>query len=116
MQPVSPVIPGLDAFELVIAKDQPEYQPLPALVTDVGQVTTRWEFTQEERDLIAAGGDVFLSMQTYGHSLQPVMLAVARVVQGGDTADNLMVMREMFGDGSVPTTRFYGGNKPVTPF
>ena len=34
MRPVSPVIPGYQDKEVIFAKDQPEYLPLPALRLD----------------------------------------------------------------------------------
>ena len=34
MKPVSPVLPGYEMKEIVYAKDQPQYNPLPAVVIE----------------------------------------------------------------------------------
>lgn len=74
-----PVVKGLEAFEVVYAKDQPEYIPLRALRsrTGEGRVMSRWEPTREQRQAIAEGADVFLTLMTFGGQLQPITLAVA---------------------------------------
>lgn len=75
MKPVSPVIPGLDLPETIFAKDQKEYVPLPAIVADGGtRVITRWKMTWRERLGVFLGGDVWLSVLTFGNPLQPVLL------------------------------------------
>ena len=79
MQPASPVIPGLEDREVVYAKDQPEYLPLPSLRTKSGHVVARWALTDEERALIAEGADVFLTLWTFNHPLQPCSLSVINV-------------------------------------
>lgn len=78
MTPCSPVIPGCDLPETVIAKDQPEYQPLPAYVAEDGMVLTRWRLTWRERLLALLRGDVYLFVLTYRHPLQPVVLQIDR--------------------------------------
>jgi hypothetical protein len=45
---------------VVIAKDQPEYIPLPALVYTDGKVLTEWRFTEEEREAITRGENLRL--------------------------------------------------------
>ncbi len=57
----------------VFGKNQPEYQPLPALRREgpEGNVMTRWSFTEEERKLIAAGEDLWLEQLTFGQTFQP---------------------------------------------
>lgn len=74
MKPASPVIAG--APEIVIAKDQPEYIPLPAIVLDGPErkIVTRWELDDEDRARLAAGGSVYLSVWTFGAHLQPIEL------------------------------------------
>lgn len=73
-----PVPPGFR--ELTIAKDQPEYFPLPALMDtapgNVGLVVTRWRPSAEELAKLLAGEDVFLSIWTFNNPLQPVRLDV----------------------------------------
>lgn len=40
MEPVSPVIPGQEQPEVVYAKDQPQYRPLPSVKNAQGDVLT----------------------------------------------------------------------------
>ena len=72
---------------VVIAKDQPEYIPLPALVYPDGKILTEWKPTEEERALIAAGENIRLWVWVFPRrcdacgaieagKLQPVALAV----------------------------------------
>jgi len=77
MSPVSPEFP--DSQEVIFAKDQPEYAPLPAAIVkrDEGQaVVTRWRFTDEERAAIANGADLYLELLTFGQPLQPIRMLV----------------------------------------
>lgn len=76
MQPIQPQVPGYDEF--VIAKDQPEYIPLPAIlvpVEGVATVVTRWRLTDEERAAVANGADIWLQIMTGGAPLQPIRIA-----------------------------------------
>lgn len=72
MRPVSPVLPGV--AEVVYAKDQPEYLPLPAIKSagPQGMVTTRWYMGWKERLRVLFTGSVYLQVMTYKHKLQPV--------------------------------------------
>ena len=74
--PISPVIDGLEAKEVVYAKDQPEYSPLPTLRSVSGVVVSRWRLTKRECDAIASGADIFLYVHTFNHPLQPVAIEV----------------------------------------
>lgn len=73
-----PVIAGLEMFEHVYAKDQPEYIPLRTLVsrTGDGKVMSRWTLTADQRRDIANGADIFLTLMTFGQSLQPITLSI----------------------------------------
>lgn len=71
MEAVTPVVTGYEEFEVVYAKNQPEYNPLPVLRTDKILVT-RWKLTEEERKHIAEGGDLFVAVMHFGQLLQPV--------------------------------------------
>lgn len=75
----APVVPGLEAHEIVFAKNQPEYIPLRALRarTDDGRVMSRWSLTPEQRKAVASGADVYLTLLTFGNPLQPISIAVA---------------------------------------
>jgi hypothetical protein len=77
MNPKTPVIPGSTAKEITFAKDQPQYQPLPAIRTPDGAILTRWEPTPEERRAIAEGGSIYLAVWTFNNPLQPVLLSAA---------------------------------------
>jgi hypothetical protein len=75
MKPVSPVVRGHEGREIVFAKDQPEYLPLPALVSDEGgMVISRWRLSFRERVRVFLSGDMYLWVMTYGQQLQPMML------------------------------------------
>lgn len=45
---------------VVIAKDQPEYIPLPSLVFEDGKVLTEWRPTEAERAALARGENIRL--------------------------------------------------------
>jgi len=107
MKPVSPVLPGCPNIpEVVFAKDQPEYVPLPAVIMDKATgipVMTRWRLTDDERRWIAAGGEIVLTQMTFGRSLQPVHLQV--VVKGDlPETDHLILKDATKNDAEVPQT------------
>lgn len=54
------------------AKDQPEYQPLPALKTDDGLVVTCWELTDEEVEQVVKNKKFYFSQLTFNQPLQPM--------------------------------------------
>jgi hypothetical protein len=62
---------------VVIAKDQPEYQPLPAHF-DSGVVTCCWELSLRERLRIFFTGKVWHQVMTFGNPLQPQLLMSAK--------------------------------------
>lgn len=74
-----PVIEGLEEFEVVYAKDQPEYLPLRTLAANTSerQVMSRWSFTDEQRKAISEGADIYLTLMTFCGPLQPITIAVA---------------------------------------
>lgn len=79
MDNIRPVIEGLEEYEVGLGgenADQPQYNELAALRSPEGIVTTRWTFTEEERNAIAAGEDIYLLTMTFNHPFQPVMLQV----------------------------------------
>jgi hypothetical protein len=78
MKPTSPVITGLEPYEIVFGAAQPEFQPLPAL-RSAGprfEVMSRWEPTPEERQMIANGADIFVSIWTFGARYPPTLVRV----------------------------------------
>jgi len=76
MKPVEPI--GAPGELVVIAKDQPEYQPLPSHVdlVDVGTVYTRWQLSWRERLAVALGRHIDLNVLTFGRPLQPLQISV----------------------------------------
>lgn len=78
MTPVSPVVQGLEQFEIVFGADQPEYLPLPTLVGTAPNIAviSRWHLTDEERAQIAAGADIFTHHMTFGDMFQPLAVFV----------------------------------------
>lgn len=66
--------------ELVtLAKDQPQYRPLPLLrlLRDkTGRVYSMWSLTDEERQQIAAGENIVLEQLTFGRPFQPILPTV----------------------------------------
>ena len=73
MHPVT--FPGSN---VVLAKDQPEYLPLPAHVAPgaYGIVTTCWELTDEDLAKIIETRKVWCSQYTFNTGLQPQLLTV----------------------------------------
>lgn len=59
-----------------IAKDQPEYITLPAIVRPDGIILTEWALSEEERAAIARGENIRLWIWTFGKPLQPVALTL----------------------------------------
>lgn len=73
----TPIPPATGAPEMVLAKDQPMYQPLPvAVYQDTGLATdiyvSRWTLTPQERLAIAEGEDIYVSQMLFGHNYPPV--------------------------------------------
>lgn len=74
---MTPIAPLVDGQVVIFAKDQPEYFPLPAVVSPDGtMVTTEWELSAEELQRVLEGGRIRLRLWTFGHPLQPVLIEV----------------------------------------
>lgn len=65
---------------VVFAKDQPEYQPLPALKFPggEGEVISCWKLSLRERIKVLFTGRVWLSLLSFNHPLTPSLLSVDR--------------------------------------
>ncbi len=65
---------------IVFAKNQPEYQPLPALIIDTpsGEVISCWKLTLKERLKVLIFGRVWMSLMSFNKPLTPSYLAVNR--------------------------------------
>lgn len=61
---------------VVIAENQPEYEPLPAHVDGQGTATFCWQLSWRERWSLLFGGKLWHSVMTGGGPLQPQLLAV----------------------------------------
>jgi len=76
MKPTTPVLPSHPEFpEMTLAKDQPEYEPLPVCVIRYGNgdisTISRWRFTWRERLRVLFTGTMWLEQLTFGSRLQP---------------------------------------------
>ena len=65
---------------VVFAKDQPEYQPLPALKIDSqqGEVVCCWKMSVKERLKVLFTGKVWVSLMTFNKPLTPSYISVNR--------------------------------------
>jgi hypothetical protein len=63
---------------LVFAKDQPQYLPLPAHRAEDGRVVTCWSFAWKERFQVLFGAKLWLGMLTFNQPLQPVLPQIKR--------------------------------------
>lgn len=74
------VAPRTGAPELTLAEEQEEYLPLTVACyeTDRGSpaLLSRWRLSDEDRERIAAGEDVYLLVVTGGAPMQPVAVQV----------------------------------------
>jgi len=65
---------------IVFAKDQPEYMPLPALRIDSpqGEVVSCWKMSFKERMKVLFFGRVWLSLMSFNKPLTPSYMSVNR--------------------------------------
>lgn len=63
---------------VVYAKDQPEYLPLPAFRWDDGRIATCWKLTWRERLMLLFTGCVWQQVLTFNQPLQPQKLTVEK--------------------------------------
>lgn len=79
MTPVSPVLPSQPntlPLEIVFAKDQPEYRPLPVIRCDDGTVISRWRLTWWERLTVLCRGSFYFRQLTFNGPLQPQLPSI----------------------------------------
>ena len=75
MTPVSPVlVPEFQGIEKTYGGDG--YIPLPVIRNSTGVVLSRWKLTEAEREAVANGADVFLSIWTFMQPLQPLRIEI----------------------------------------
>jgi hypothetical protein len=65
---------------VVYAKDQPEYIPLPAYQDTDGTIVTTWELTKEEIEAVKESGRIYLMVSTFNQPLQPVLLTTTNPI------------------------------------
>jgi hypothetical protein len=84
-----PVVPGLEDFEVPIAKNQPQYEKLRAIVSHdrARTVLSVWSFNDKQKELIAAGACLYLEVQTFGADIQPVRLFISEGPEAPEVAD-----------------------------
>lgn len=73
MKIASPVIPGEDHKEIIIAEHQDEYQNLPAIFID-GGILCRWEVESHEKPILIENGKLFFYQMTFGKDSQFYLL------------------------------------------
>lgn len=78
MQPMSPVIPGENFDEVIIAKHQAEYENLPAIGVYPGITISRWRLSLWERVKVLFIGNVYLWVWNFGKPLSPVILEIEK--------------------------------------
>ena len=63
---------------VIIAKDQPQYQPIPAhrAHDECDTVIFCWQLTEEEKQRVMETGVIWHSSMTFGHAFQPQLLSV----------------------------------------
>lgn len=66
---------------VTFAENQPEYKPLPAFVSEAGEVLTCWKFTFWERLKMLFTGKVFLLTMTFNSPLQPMSFFIDNPLQ-----------------------------------
>jgi hypothetical protein len=74
MDPVSPVIEGLQNEEITIAKNQPGYNPLVVLPSEEGYYISRWEVTDKDLENIKKTRSIYLYQLHCDKPLTPVSL------------------------------------------
>ena len=83
---------------IVFAKDQPEYQPLPALRIDspTGEVVSCWRLSFKERIKVLIFGRVWMSLMSFNKPLTPSYLAVNRKEVYSHPADLVVWYKKLF--------------------
>jgi len=63
---------------VVFAKDQPQYLPLPAYIGPDGIVITCWQMTWRERLRALFTGRMWLTVLTFNNPLQPLRPSIEK--------------------------------------
>jgi len=85
-----PVIVGLEQFENVYAKNQPQYNPLRTLPGENGDsAIARFHLTEAQRKAVAEGADIYLEILHYKGPLAPTRMMVLSEPPDQEGARNL---------------------------
>lgn len=72
-----PVVVGLEQFETVYAKNQPQYRPLRTLPARAGDsAIARFHLTDTQRKAVAEGADIYLELLHFRGPLAPSLLMI----------------------------------------
>lgn len=65
---------------VTFAKDQPEYQPLPAFINDStqGEVITCWNLSFRERLRVLFKGEIWLSLLSFNKPVTPSFMTTKK--------------------------------------
>lgn len=65
---------------IVFAKDQSEYQPLPAYISpaDTGEVVSCWKLSFKERIILLFTGKLWVSLMSFHRPLTPSLFTVTK--------------------------------------
>ena len=69
---------------VIYAKDQPEYRPLPAFKKSDGEIVTCWRPSIMGRIGILITGKIWLSVLTFNNPLQPLLMSSKKPKMGKD--------------------------------
>lgn len=71
-------IEKFDECNVVYAKDQKEYKPLPAFKSEDGEIVTCWKLSLKERFKILLSGRMWLNVLTFNKPLQPLLISIRK--------------------------------------
>jgi len=78
IQPVSPVLSNIElSNQIIIAKDQPQYKPLPAIYLNSDEILTRWKIPFWQRVWLVMAGSIYLDYLTFGRPIQPMKVLIS---------------------------------------
>lgn len=59
---------------VIYGKDQPEYQPLPAMRLPDGTIYTCWELSEDELKEVMETRKIYVSQLTFNQPIHPILL------------------------------------------
>ena len=82
---------------VVYAKDQPEYLPLPALRLDTpqGEVISCWKMSFKERIKVLLTGKIWVSLMSFNKPLTPSYISVNRKEVYSHPDDSLTLIQKL---------------------